>query len=111
MKEKRKPRFTGEQLYHIFIYVVLAILAISILIPGAWVFMASIKQNVEFYGSPWALPMGVYWQNFVDAWTTARMGEFMLNSELTTAIALALLLVDILHLSAASYVPFIYFQF
>ena len=60
MKEKRKPRFTGEQLYHIFIYVVLAILAISILIPVAWVFMASIKQNVEFYGSPWALPMGVY---------------------------------------------------
>lgn len=93
MKEKRKPRFTGEQLYHIFIYVVLAILAISILIPVAWVFMASIKQNVEFYGSPWALPMGVYWQNFVDAWTTARMGEFMLNSVLTTAIALALLLV------------------
>ena len=27
MQEKRKPRFTGEQLYHIFIYVVLAVLA------------------------------------------------------------------------------------
>lgn len=93
MQEKRKPRFTGEQLYHIFIYVVLAVLAICILVPVAWVFMASIKQNAEFYGSPWALPLGVYWQNFVDAWTTARMGEFMLNSVLTTAIALALLLV------------------
>ena len=92
MQEKRKPRFTGEQLYHIFIYVVLAVLAICILVPVAWVFMASIKQNAEFYGSPWALPLGVYWQNFVDAWTTARMGEFMLNSVLTTAIALALLL-------------------
>ena len=93
MQEKRKPRFTGEQLYHIFIYVVLAVLAICILVPVAWVFMASIKQNAEFYGSPWALPLGVHWQNFVDAWTTARMGEFMLNSVLTTAIALALLLV------------------
>lgn len=30
---------------------------------------------------------------------------------LSYAGALALLLVDILHLSAASYVPFIYFQF
>ena len=29
MQEKRKPRFTGEQLYHIFIYVVLAVLAIG----------------------------------------------------------------------------------
>ena len=61
MKEKRKPRFTGEQLYHIFIYVVLAILAISILIPVAWVFMASIKQNVEFYGSPWACTGRTSW--------------------------------------------------
>ena len=52
MQEKRKPRFTGEQLYHIFIYVVLAVLAICILVPVAWVFMASIKQNAEFYGSP-----------------------------------------------------------
>ena len=51
MQEKRKPRFTGEQLYHIFIYVVLAVLAICILVPVAWVFMASIKQNAEFYGS------------------------------------------------------------
>ena len=48
MQEKRKPRFTGEQLYHIFIYVVLAVLAICILVPVAWVFMASIKQNAEF---------------------------------------------------------------
>ena len=61
MQEKRKPRFTGEQLYHIFIYVVLAVLAICILVPVAWVFMASIKQNAEFYGSLWACTGRISW--------------------------------------------------
>ena len=37
--------------------------------------MASIKENVEFYENPWALPMGFYWQNFVDAWQKASMGS------------------------------------
>ena len=61
--------------------------------PVAWVFMASIKQNAEFYGNPWALPAGFYWQNFVNAWNGAKMGEYMLNSVIVTALALALLLV------------------
>ncbi len=42
---------------------------------------------------PWALPAGFYWQNFVNAWNGAKMGEYMLNSVIVTALALALLLV------------------
>lgn len=77
----------------IFIYFVLILLAVTIIVPVAWVFMASIKQNSEFYGNPWALPAGFYWQNFVNAWNGAKMGEYMLNSVLVTALALVLLLV------------------
>ena len=51
MKEKKHSNST-EHLYKIFIYVVLILLAVSIIIPVAWVFMASIKQNKEFYGNP-----------------------------------------------------------
>ena len=83
----------GDRAYKAFIYIVLSLLAICILVPVAWVFMASVKQNAEFYGNPWTLPLGVYLQNFADAWTKARMGEYMLNSIITTAVALALLLV------------------
>lgn len=92
MQEKKSSR-SGEGLYKAFIYLVLALLAVSILVPVAWVFMASIKENSEFYGNPWKLPMGIHWQNFVDAWTKAHMGEYMLNSVLVTAIALCILLV------------------
>lgn len=79
-------------MYKVFVYVALGLLAVTIIIPVAWVFMASIKQNSEFYGNPWAIPAGVYLQNFADAWGKARMGEYMLNSVIVTALALAILL-------------------
>ena len=91
--EQKKIKFSGERLYKAFIYLVLGFLAVLIIVPVAWVFMASIKENAEFYTNPWNLPKGFYWQNFVEAWETAKMGEYMLNSVIVTATSLALLLV------------------
>ena len=84
---------SAERLYKVFIYIVLILLAVCIIVPVAWVFLASIKENSEFYGNPWAMPKGVHWQNFVEAWNAAKMGEYMVNSVLVTAMALAILLV------------------
>mgnify|MGYP002244981863 CR=1 FL=1 len=36
---------------------------------------------------------GFYFQNFIDAWNTAKMGDYMLNSVLVTALALVILLI------------------
>lgn len=88
-----KTRSAGNRIYHAFIYVALITLAVCILVPLAWVFMASVKENSEFYGNPWALPRGFYFQNFIDAWQKARMGEYLLSSFVVTGLALALLLV------------------
>ena len=51
------------------------------------------KQNSEFYGNPWSIPIGIYYQNFIDAFETAKMGEYMMNSVVVTAVALVILLV------------------
>ncbi len=83
---------SAEPLYKLFIYAALLLLAVSIIVPVAWVFLASVKENSEFYGNPWTLPAGLHLQNFADAWTKARMGEFLLNSVVVTALALAMLL-------------------
>lgn len=90
MKNNKK---SADTLFKVFVYVALIALAVSIIIPVGWVFMASVKQNSEFYGNPWALPAGLHWQNFVDAWVNARMGDYFLTSVLVTALALAILLV------------------
>lgn len=91
-KKNKKP---GQIISQIIIYAALLILAISIIVPVAWVFMASLKMNSEFLGgdiSPWALPKTFRYQNFVTAFIDGRMGEFFMNSVLVTAMALILLL-------------------
>ena len=98
---KKKHGASVKTLYRAFVYLVLLALAVSIFVPVAWVFLASIKENSEFYGSPWAMPKGFYFQNFIDAFEKANMGEFFLNSVIVTALALAILLVIAL---PASYV-------
>ncbi|RFA36632.1 ABC transporter [Virgibacillus dokdonensis] len=91
MKNSKKLSLDG--LMRLFIYVALITLAVSIIVPVAWVFLASIKQNKEFYESPWALPEGIHLANFAEAFQEAQMGEYLLNSVLVTAMALIILLV------------------
>ena len=88
-----KSNFHIPKPYKVFIMLCLLLLAIIIIVPVLWVFLASIKENKEFYGNPWSLPQGFYFQNFIDAWKKARMGSYMLNSVIVTALGLLLLLV------------------
>jgi len=90
---KKQKGIGTEKLYRLFMYVALITLAISIIVPVAWVFLASLKQNSEFYGSPWVMPKGLYVQNFIDAFEKANMGTYMLNSIMVTALALLILLI------------------
>ncbi|MGB3159818.1 MAG: carbohydrate ABC transporter permease [Carnobacterium sp.] len=82
-----------DKLYRLFIYMALITLAVTIFVPVAWVFLASIKENAEFYGSPWAMPKGFYFQNFIDAFQKANMGTYLLNSFMVTALSLVILLI------------------
>ena len=99
-----KKNNASRILYKVFIYVALLALAISIIVPVAWVFMASVKKNAEFIGAdvnPWAQPKQYFYQNFLEAFRDAQMGEFFLNSVLVTATALILLLIIALPASYA----------
>ena len=90
---KTKKSMSADTLFKVFVYVALITFAITIIVPVGWAFMASVKQNSEFYGDPWALPAGFYFQNFIDAFQKANMGSYFLNSVIVTALALAILLV------------------
>ena len=98
MESKSK---SDNRLYKIFVYTALITFAISIIVPVSWVFIASLKENSEFVGSPWKLPKGFYIQNFVDAFQKAKMGESLFNSVFVTSLALILLIIVAL---PASYV-------
>lgn len=97
--EKKKKSFS---LYKIFIYVALFALAISIIIPIAWLFMASVKDQMDLVANdPFSLPTQIVWQNFVDAFQKAKMGDYLINSVIVTSMSLIILLVVAL---PASYV-------
>ena len=60
--------------------------------PVAWVLLASLKQKSEFFGSPWTLPESPHFQNYVDAFVTAHMGQYFLTSVFVTALGLVFVL-------------------
>ena len=91
MKEQKEKK--PLNLYKIFVYVALGLLAVSILVPVIWVFLASLKENAQFYGNPWTLPNGLHFENFTRAFEKANMGQFMLNSVVVTGLGLVILLV------------------
>lgn len=87
-----KNKISTDKIYKLFVYSVLIVITVSIILPVLWVFFASIKENAEFYGDPWTLPNGFYWQNFVEAFQEASMGEYLINSIIVTLTALTILL-------------------
>ena len=90
---QKRMKNSGQVLYKILIYVMLILLAVTIIVPVAWVFLASLKTQQEMSGNPWVLPSGFYLENFKAAWQDAHMGEYIGNSVIVTALALCLLLV------------------
>lgn len=91
----KKQNPAVKALFKMIVYIALIVMTVSIIIPVAWVFMASFKRNAEFIGkgtNPWALPEQLQWQNYVTAFVDAEMGKFFLNSVIITALSLVLLL-------------------
>ena len=58
-KNLRKNGNSGEKLYKFFIYFVLIVLAITIIVPVAWVFMASIKAEQRVLRQPLVAARGL----------------------------------------------------
>ena len=92
----KKQNLITKIIFKIIVYAALIAMTVSILVPVAWVFMASFKRNAEFIGqgtNPWALPEQLQYQNYITAFVDAEMGKYFLNSVIVTALSLALLLV------------------
>ncbi|NIZ91962.1 carbohydrate ABC transporter permease [Kineosporiaceae bacterium B12] len=52
--------------------------------------MSSFKTSREIFASPFSLPETWRWQNYADAWTTAGIGKYFLNSVVVVACALVI---------------------
>ncbi len=70
-------------------HIFLVVWALLILLPLAWVFLASFKNTTEIFAAPWTLPAELRWENWGRAWTKAHVGRYVLNSVLVVTVSTA----------------------
>ena len=73
-----------------FIYILLILLAFSMVFPYLWMLSNSFKTRTQFFSDPYALvPAPFTLSTYYDALTLGRMSVYMLNSVLYAATVLA----------------------
>jgi raffinose/stachyose/melibiose transport system permease protein len=97
----RRLRTTPGGLFaRVAIGALVAFVLFIVVYPLVWLVLASLKGPDEFTFSPvYALPAGLYFQNYVDAFVDGHIGTYFLNSILVVFPSLAVIL--ILSVSAA----------
>lgn len=69
-----------------FIRFILLLVSILIIVPLGWTIVQSFKTTQEFFGDVWALPASFHYENYINAWQTANMGHYFLNSVWVTVL-------------------------
>lgn len=87
MKSSRKRRLVSENLLR----VIFIVTSLIVVVPILWAIATSFKTSKEFMANPWALPSGLQFENYVNAFTKANMGEYFVNSIFITLLSLAFL--------------------
>ncbi|MGG7463630.1 carbohydrate ABC transporter permease [Plantibacter sp. YIM 135347] len=92
---------TGDKVVGTASHTVLIIWSIVVVVPLLWTVMSSFKTSSEIFSSPFALPSKWNFDNYVNAWTTAGIGSFFINSVI---VVFGALIVTMLFGSMCAYV-------
>lgn len=84
---RRRPRRTGAK---VATYVVLIVGAIVMIVPLLWTLSTSLKDQSQVFTYPiqW-IPKPFKWSNYADAFATAPIGTYLVNTVILTAIGVA----------------------
>jgi raffinose/stachyose/melibiose transport system permease protein len=89
-----KPSRLGRFIRRTPLRLAVAVLLVIEIYPLVWLVLSSLKREDEFSLKPvWALPEGLDWANYGEAWTTGNMSGYLRNSLLATIPSLALIIV------------------
>ncbi|WP_285681246.1 carbohydrate ABC transporter permease [Actinoplanes sp. NBRC 103695] len=87
----RKPDTKREvNAFSSLAHIALFVWALATAGPLIWVVLSSFKNNTEiFLGQPFGLPSSFSFQSYLDAWTTAHVGQYFLNSVFVVVLSTA----------------------
>jgi raffinose/stachyose/melibiose transport system permease protein len=81
-----------ERLGDLASHLVLAVFALIVVYPIAWMAAASFKSQSELFRNIWGLPQRLAWANYADAWQTAGLGRALFNSLLVSTCVVVLVI-------------------
>ena len=90
-----------NRLLTFFSQIILIFWSLAVVFPMVWMVYSSFKTDQELFFSPWAPPETLQWDNFARAWTSAHIGEYLLN---TFIVVIPALLITLLVSAMAAYV-------
>lgn len=91
---ERKPKDTkGDKMVAGASHTMLALWALMVLVPLGWTLMSSFKTTSEIFASPFSLPADWQFVNYVNAWNTAGIGTYFLNTVIVVGSALVIVMV------------------
>ena len=107
LKKPRRPIVLAVVANRTLYHAVMIAISLLYVVPLAWMVMSSFKSKREIFDSPFALPTEIDFGVWAEAWDRGDLGGYILNSLLTTTVAVSAILVFAL---AAAY-AFSRFQF
>ncbi len=91
---ERKAKDTkGDKVVAGVSHTMLALWALMVLIPLLWTLLSSFKTTKEIFASPFSLPADWKFENYVNAWNTAGIGNYFFNTVIVVGFALVIVMV------------------
>lgn len=89
-QRRRRAVPTGERVVGGLSQGVLILASVVVVLPFLWTVMSSFKTPAQVLQSPFALPDTLHFENYANAWTTAGIGSFFVNTLIVVGGALVL---------------------
>lgn len=81
-------RKSGKKKWNSVLYLLLCLFAVPTLFPLIWMFYTSFKSNQDISMNIFALPNTLHWENYLNAWQTAKIGVYLFNSLIVSLTAI-----------------------
>ncbi|WP_375433404.1 carbohydrate ABC transporter permease [uncultured Friedmanniella sp.] len=90
---RRTPVPASERAFGTVSHAVLVLWSLIVVLPLLWTLMTSFKTTNQIFSSPFSLPTSLNVVNYVNAWTTAGIGSYFLNTIIVVGSALVLVMI------------------
>ncbi len=101
LPQRKKDGVVKRGVGKTILYIVLIVFAVFLLVPFFWMISSSLKSNLDVFAVPirW-IPEVFHWSNYVDIWTQADMGTWLMN---TVTLSVIVTFLQVLTGSFAAY--------